>query len=130
MSTSVNDGEPEVFREAVESLSRLEVRPEISVGPIRPPQRLAPYSHALGVEILPPRGDDVPEGKLTSFPMAVKRKDDETVVFSWITWPDRQTRDSGMEKSMADPRLKDGMDQCPFDGQRMIFGGFQVIVDA
>ena len=61
MSTSVNDGEPEVFREAVESLSRLEVRPEISVGPIRPPQRLAPYSHALGVEIIPPSGDDVPE---------------------------------------------------------------------
>ncbi|AWH95606.1 DUF3000 domain-containing protein [Dietzia psychralcaliphila] len=61
MSTSVNDGEPEVFREAVESLSRLEVRPEISVGPIRPPQRLAPYSHALGVEIIPPTGDDVPE---------------------------------------------------------------------
>ncbi|MDV8000363.1 DUF3000 domain-containing protein [Rhodococcus sp. IEGM 1408] len=61
MSTSVNDGEPEVFREAVESLSRLEVRPEISVGPIRPPQRLAPYSHALGVEILPRSGDDVPE---------------------------------------------------------------------
>lgn len=61
MSTSVNDGEPEVFREAVESLSRLEVRPEISVGPIRPPQRLAPYSHALGVEILPRSGGDVPE---------------------------------------------------------------------
>lgn len=61
MSNSVNDGEPEVFREAVESLSRLEVRPEISVGPIRPPQRLAPYSHALGVEIMPPSGDDVPE---------------------------------------------------------------------
>ena len=59
-----------------------------------------------------------------------KRKDDETVVFSWITWPDRKTRDSGMEKAMADPRLKDGMDQCPFDGQRMIFGGFQVIVEA
>ena len=61
MSTSDNDGEPEVFREAVESLQRLEVRPEISVGPIRPPQRLAPYSHALGVEILPAPGDDVPE---------------------------------------------------------------------
>lgn len=75
-------------------------------------------------------GDDVPEGKLTSFPMAVKRKDDETVVFSWITWPDRKTRDAGMEKAMADPRFKDGMEQMPFDGQRMIFGGFQVIVDA
>ena len=61
MSTSVNDGEPEVFRQAVESLSRLEVRPEISVGPIRPPQRLAPFSHALGVEIIPPGDGDVPE---------------------------------------------------------------------
>lgn len=61
MSTSVNAGEPEVFRNAVESLSRLEVRPEISVGPIRPPQRLAPYSHALGVEVLPPASGDVAE---------------------------------------------------------------------
>ncbi|MFL0578405.1 DUF3000 domain-containing protein [Dietzia sp. 179-F 9C3 NHS] len=63
MSTSVNTGaaEPEIFRTAVESLSRLEVRPEISVGPIRPPQRLAPYSHALGVEVVPPATDDVPE---------------------------------------------------------------------
>ena len=61
MSNPVNDGEPEIFSAAVESLSRLEVRPEISVGPIRPPQRLAPYSHALGVEIIPPTGDDVPE---------------------------------------------------------------------
>lgn len=61
MSTPAKDGEPEIFREAVESLSRLEVRPEISVGPIRPPQRLAPYSHALGVELIPPSGDDIPE---------------------------------------------------------------------
>lgn len=75
-------------------------------------------------------GDDVPEGKLTSFPMAVKRKDDEAVVFSWITWPDRKARDAGMEKSMADPRLKADMDPMPFDGQRMIYGGFEVIVDA
>ncbi|WP_428420727.1 DUF1428 domain-containing protein [Methylibium sp.] len=74
-------------------------------------------------------GDDVPQGKLTSFPMAVKCKDDETVVFSWITWPDRRARDAGMEKSMADPRLKAGMDPMPFDGQRMIYGGFEVIVD-
>lgn len=61
VSTSVNQGEPEIFREAVESLSRLEVRPEISVGPIRPPQRLAPYSHALGVEVTPPSSEDVAE---------------------------------------------------------------------
>ena len=75
-------------------------------------------------------GDDVPEGKLTSFPMAVKRKEDEAVVFSWITWPSREVRDAGMKKVMEDPRLKDNFQSMPFDGQRMIFGGFQVIVDA
>ena len=75
-------------------------------------------------------GDDVPEGKLTSFPMAVQRKDDETVVFSWITWPSKQVRDQGMKKSMEDPRLQEGMNPMPFDGKRMIFGGFQVIVQA
>ena len=48
-------------------------------------------------------GDDVPEGKLTSFPMAVKCQEDETVVFSWILWPSRQARDDGMKKFMADP---------------------------
>lgn len=75
-------------------------------------------------------GDDVPEGKLTSFPMAVQRKPDEVVVFSWITWPSRAARDEGMKKSMADPRLKEGMDACPFDPQRMIYGGFEAIVEA
>ena len=75
-------------------------------------------------------GDDVPEGKVTSFSMAVKRKDDETVVFSWITWPSRAVRDEGMKKAMEDPRLKEGMDPMPFDGQRMIYGGFEVIVSA
>jgi uncharacterized protein YbaA (DUF1428 family) len=75
-------------------------------------------------------GDDVPEGKLTSFPMAVKRKDDETVVFSWVTWPSRQTRDAGMQKVMADPRLQPDSNPMPFDGQRLIYGGFEVIVDA
>ncbi len=75
-------------------------------------------------------GDDVPEGKLTSFPLAVKRKDDETVVFSWITWPSRQVRDEGMKKAMADPRLQPDRNPMPFDGQRMIYGGFEVLVDA
>jgi uncharacterized protein YbaA (DUF1428 family) len=73
-------------------------------------------------------GDDVPDGKLTSFPMAVQRKPEETVVFSWVTWPSRTARDEGMKKFMADPRLK-GM-QLPFDGQRMIYGGFQMILNA
>jgi uncharacterized protein YbaA (DUF1428 family) len=75
-------------------------------------------------------GDDVPEGKLTSFPMAVKRKDDETVVFSWIVWPSRQVRDEGMKAVMADPRSQSHTNAMPFDGKRMIYGGFEVIVDA
>ena len=75
-------------------------------------------------------GEDVPEGKVTSFPMAVQRKEDETVVFSWITWPSRAARDEGMKKAMADPRLKEAMEPMPFDGKRMIYGGFQVIVSA
>ena len=75
-------------------------------------------------------GDDVPEGKVTSFPMAVQRKDDETVVFSWITWPSRQVRDEGMKKAMADPRLQPDTNPMPFDGKRLIYGGFEVLVDA
>jgi uncharacterized protein YbaA (DUF1428 family) len=75
-------------------------------------------------------GDDVPDGKLTSFPMAVKRKPDETVVFSWIVWPSRQVRDIGMKKVMADPRSKPDMNPMPFDGVRLIYGGFEMIVDA
>jgi uncharacterized protein YbaA (DUF1428 family) len=75
-------------------------------------------------------GDDVPEGKLTSFSMAVQRKDDESVVFSWITWPSKQARDEGMKKSMEDPRMNHDMNSVPFDGKRMIFGGFEVIVEA
>jgi uncharacterized protein YbaA (DUF1428 family) len=75
-------------------------------------------------------GDDVPEGSLTSFPMAVKRKDDETVVFSWVVWPSRQVRDEGMTAVMADPRLQPDTNPMPFDGKRLIYGGFEVIVDA
>ena len=73
-------------------------------------------------------GDDVPEGKLTSFPMAVQRKPDETVVFSFIEWPDKATRDAGMARIMKDPRMNPE-DPMPFDGKRMIFGGFQPVVD-
>ncbi|OTP68415.1 DUF1428 domain-containing protein [Caballeronia sordidicola] len=74
-------------------------------------------------------GDDVPEGTLTSFTMAVKRKDDEAVVFSWIVWPSRQARDEGMNALMADPRLQPDKNPLPFDGKRMIYGGFEVIVE-
>jgi uncharacterized protein YbaA (DUF1428 family) len=62
--------------------------------------------------------------------MAVKRRADETVVFSWVTWPSRQARDRGMKGVMADPRLQPDVTPMPFDGQRLIYGGFEVIVDA
>lgn len=74
-------------------------------------------------------GDDVPDGKLTSFPMAVKKQADETVVFSWVAWPSREVRDAGMKKVMTDPRIRPEVNPMPFDGKRLIFGGFDVIVD-
>ena len=74
-------------------------------------------------------GDDVPEGKITSFPMAVKREEDETVVFSWVIWPSRAVRDEGAKKVMADPRMQPG-EIMPFDGKRLIYGGFEMILES
>ena len=73
--------------------------------------------------------DDVPYGELTSFPRAVQAKDDEVVVFSWATYKDRKTRDEVMKMVMEDPRLKDSMQNAPFDGKRMIFGGFEPFLE-
>jgi uncharacterized protein YbaA (DUF1428 family) len=73
-------------------------------------------------------GDDVPEGKLTSFPLAVQRTEDETVVFSWVEWPSKELRDAGWQAMMQDPRM-DQAGEMPFDGKRMIYGGFQMIMD-
>jgi uncharacterized protein YbaA (DUF1428 family) len=73
-------------------------------------------------------GDDVPYGNLTSFPRAVQAKDDEVVVFSWIVYESRQKRDAVNAKVMADPRIKDTMNSMPFDGKRMIFGGFETMM--
>lgn len=70
-------------------------------------------------------GDDVPYGEVTSFPRAVQAKDDEVVVFSWVVYESRAKRDEVMGKVMADPRLKESMTNMPFDGKRMIFGGFE-----
>jgi uncharacterized protein YbaA (DUF1428 family) len=75
-------------------------------------------------------GDDVPDGKLTSFPMAVKLKDDETVVFSWILWPSRAVRDQAMPKVMADSRLQADKNPMPFDAKRLIYGGFEMLVNS
>ena len=74
--------------------------------------------------------DDVKPGKLTSFPQSVKLKPNETVMFSWITYKSRAHRDRVNKKVMADPRLNDMMDPkaMPFDGKRMIYGGFAVLV--
>ena len=88
------------------------------------------------VRVLECWGDDVPEGKLTDFRKAVQAKDDETVVFSWIEWPDKTTRDAAMAKLMemmedpskSDPRMDPEKNPMPFDGKRMIFGGFAPIV--
>jgi uncharacterized protein YbaA (DUF1428 family) len=74
--------------------------------------------------------DDVPYGELTSFPRAVHVKDDEVVVFSWITYESREARDAINAKVMADPRLKmNDPNAMPFDGKRMIYGGFKPIVE-
>ena len=74
-------------------------------------------------------GDDVPKGKVTDFQGAVQAKDDETVVFSWIEYPDKATYEAANKKMMDDPRMKEMFANMPFDGKRMIFGGFDSIVD-
>jgi len=73
--------------------------------------------------------DDVPYGELTSFPRAVQAKDDEVVVFSWITYESRAARDAINAKVMADDRLEGKMEDMPFDGKRMIFGGFETFME-
>ena len=75
-------------------------------------------------------GDDVPDGEVNSFLTAVKCKSDETVVFSWIWWPSREARDEGMQRAMNDERIHPDNNPLPFDGARMIYGGFEVIVGA
>ncbi len=75
--------------------------------------------------------DDVPDGKRTDFRKAVQARDDETVVFSWIEWPDKATRDAAFAKMMdgSDPRMDPQKNPMPFDGKRMIFGGFTPLVE-
>ncbi|MET0240488.1 MAG: DUF1428 domain-containing protein [Sphingobium sp.] len=84
------------------------------------------------IRILECWGDDVPDGKTTDFKGAVKATEDETVVFSWIEWPDKATRDSAMGRMedlmKKDPRFNPETNPMPFDAGRMIYGGFQPIV--
>lgn len=74
-------------------------------------------------------GDDVPYGKLTSFPRALHAKDDEVVIFSWVTYENRESRDAIVALVMEDPRLAFDKWQQVFDGKRMIYGGFQSFLE-
>ena len=75
-------------------------------------------------------GDDVSDGKVTDFNRAAHKQEGETVVFSWVEWPDKETRTKGWEKLMADERMKHDPEDQTFDGKRMIYGGFEPIVMA
>ena len=80
------------------------------------------------IRVVESLSDDVPHGKVTDFYRSVAAKDDESIAFSWIVWPSKDARDAGMAKVMADDRMgpKDSM---PFDMKRMIFGGFEMVLD-
>ena len=90
---------------------------------------MAPLFRKYGaLRVVETWADDVPEGKLNSFHTAVLRKEGEVVVFSWVEWPDKATRDAGWAAMMADPIMAEQGDLA-FDGQRLIYGGFGVILE-
>lgn len=74
--------------------------------------------------------DDVPYGEVTSFPRAVQAKEDETVVFAWVVYRSREDRDEILKKVMEDPRMKSDPTSWPFDGKRMIYGGFKPFLES
>ncbi len=93
-------------------------------------QDALPYFKKLGaLRMVECWGDDTPDGQVTDFRRAVQAKEDETVVFSWVIWPDKATRDAAGKTMMEDPAMEDMMKSMPFDGRRMIYGGFAPILD-
>lgn len=85
------------------------------------------------IRVIEAFGDDVPHGEQTDFYKAVQAREDETVAFSWVEWPDKATRDAGMKSMMEAMEENDLFDQeknpMPFDGARMILGSFQTVVE-
>ncbi len=91
--------------------------------------RAAPLFREFGaLEVVECWGSDIPDGKVTDFKMAVKAEPGENVVFSWIVYPSKAVRDEAVQKVFTDPRMKMDEMEMPFSGQRMIFGGFDVIL--
>lgn len=94
-------------------------------------QKCAPIFKEYGaIRVVEAWADDVPDGELTDYKRAVQAKGDETVVYSWIEWPSKAVRDEAWPKLMEDERMKPENNEMPFDGKRMIYGGFAPIVDA
>ena len=73
--------------------------------------------------------DNIPDGKVTDFRRSVNASADEVVIFSWVEWPSKAVRDAAWAALESDPQMQPGADPMPFDGKRMIFGGFQMIVN-
>ncbi|MEM9101346.1 MAG: DUF1428 domain-containing protein [Pseudomonadota bacterium] len=73
--------------------------------------------------------NDVSQGEITSFPLAVQKKESESVIFSWVVWPSKTARDAGWKSYMEDPRMDPNKNPMPFDGKRLIYGGFTIIAE-
>ena len=92
-------------------------------------EKFWPIAHDYGaIEHVEAWEADVPDGKQTDFRRAVALEEGEKVVFSWVLWPDKATADSSHEKMMSDPRMKEFGDNRPWDGKRMVYGGFEPLV--
>ena len=91
-------------------------------------QAAAIFREFGATEVVECWGDDVPEGKINSMHTAVQRKEGEAIVLSWIIWPSKDIRDAGWARMMEDSRMAD--QELPFDGSRMIFGGFNMVLEA